>query len=667
VPFPMRRRKRSSRFLSVAAAALAAALATAAARAAPTAPTSPIARYYAELQRLGVVDPRTGAQDTLREELGVAEAALERSDLGAATAALYGVVESPRFADFSDSVGFQNAEYDLVVALVAAGAYNEAVGYADRILLRGVKAPYFAVAHRRAVDVALATREYGAMLGHLEGLKIAGELPAETVAERTYLRGRAAYENGKLEDAELALSAVSRKSRLYTSAVYLRGVIRVRQGKLSDAVDAFCEIAQTPDDDRYTFFIDDRYYGLKDLARLGAGRLDHELGRYDDAYYHYFQIPDDSDRLPEALFEAAWSMYQKRELTTARQLVKEFLDKFPTAPLRTEGLLLAAYIALADCRFDEADRRFEELAADVRPLLQMVETAQASLSTRQLLLVRALERVTPRGPAAGAPALSKSPEDRVLVMLRLDPRLVRLNDAVAGLKREAVLSAYAIDAWRQLLTRLAGAKGQVATAPGPTPPTSNEAQRAARLLADVRRLRDDARRERSALLGAVRERRVSSEEAAHRLPELDRVEADLAALETKAYAASGKADERLASDADPALRAIFADELARAEKLSARTADLTQRFDKTSDEVALRELARVHALLKRFLEKARLGKVDAVIGQKRRLEQDIEDIARDNYVPPELAKAFKNNLIGDDEEYWPQEEEVWKDEFEGWR
>ena len=92
------------------------------------------------------------------------------------------------------------------------------------------------------------------------------------------------------------------------------------------------------------FVVDERYFTIKDLARLGLGRIAHEQGEYDDAYYHYFQIPDDSAYLPDALFEASWSMYQKRELATARDLVHEFLATFPSSPLWPEASLLAGYV-----------------------------------------------------------------------------------------------------------------------------------------------------------------------------------------------------------------------------------------------------------------------------------------------------------------------------------
>src|SRR5262249_12044236 len=154
----------------------------------------------------------------------------------------------------------------------------------------------------------------------------------------------------------------------------------------------FCEIAATPDNDRFTFVVDDRYFTIKDLARLGLGRIAHEVGNYDDAYYHYFQIPDDSDKLPQALFEAAWSMYQKRELDTARDLVAELRKSFADSPLDPEAGLLAGYIELADCKFDDAQRDYDRLVADLGPVVAELDRIRKDPDRVSALFDRALRR-----------------------------------------------------------------------------------------------------------------------------------------------------------------------------------------------------------------------------------------------------------------------------------
>ena len=69
------------------------------------------------------------------------------------------------------------------------------------------------------------------------------------------------------------------------------------------------------------------------LAYLALGRISHEQGKYDDAYYFYFRVPEDSDRLPDALFEASWSMFQKGEYEAAGAFIDQFDRMFPSSPL----------------------------------------------------------------------------------------------------------------------------------------------------------------------------------------------------------------------------------------------------------------------------------------------------------------------------------------------
>src|SRR5262249_42481854 len=131
---------------------------------------------------------------------------------------------------------------------------------------------------------------------------------------------------------------------------------------------------------------------IKDLARLGLGRIAHEQNEYDDAYYHYFQIPDDSLYLSDALFEASWSMYQKRELATSRDLVHEFLRTFPTSPLWPEASLLAGYVELADCKFDDSQKWYDLLVDRLQPVVDEMEKAKKDPDLRKQLFAKALSR-----------------------------------------------------------------------------------------------------------------------------------------------------------------------------------------------------------------------------------------------------------------------------------
>ena len=81
----------------------------------------------------------------------------------------------------------------------------------------------------------------------------------------------------------------------------------------------------------------------------------------------------------------------------------------------------------------------------------------------------------------------------------------------------------------------------------------------------------------------------------------------------------------------------------------------------TRAESALRDL---RDRLSKLLRRARIGRIDAVMGSKRRVELQIESLAAGRF-PAELRDPLRvQGLLDDDEEYWPFEGEDWPDEYE---
>src|SRR5205085_5272976 len=93
----------------------------------PAPPRGPLAPYFTELAKMGLIDPESGNKVTLTNELADAERLLHDGAALEAAVALYAIVESPRYEPFHDFVEYQNAEYDLAVALTDSGAYGAAL------------------------------------------------------------------------------------------------------------------------------------------------------------------------------------------------------------------------------------------------------------------------------------------------------------------------------------------------------------------------------------------------------------------------------------------------------------------------------------------------------------------------------------------------------------
>lgn len=631
----------------------------------------PLAAYFHQLATMKLVDVESGTLETLSRDLTIGERLLTDGAYTNAAVALYAIVRSPRYSAFSGSVEYQNAEYDLAVALARAGAYGAALDVITSIVQRGPSAAYWGPAHRRAIDIAIETRDHTGILARLEAIQLAEPIPVSAAGERDYLRGRALYDAGKYREAEGELAKVSRTSRLYSSAVYLRGVIWARTGELRSSAQALCEIAATEDNSKFTFVVDDRYFTIKDLARLGLGRLAHEQGEYDDAYYHYFQVPDDSQYLSDALFEASWSMYQKRELLTARDLVHEFLREYPSSPLWPEASLLAGYVELADCKFDDSQKWYDALVTRLAPVVNEIDKVRNDPQLRKQLFAMAISRWRDKkttGQSADGkpnPTAAKTPLDDVLALLRLDPKFLRLHEAVAGAEELAASAPIATRQWQNLASQVAETKVQTIAATKSL--EQEQSADANATLEDLRQLLRQVGEQRAAIARANRDGTLDQKTATTertRLEELDgRVRTAVAAAARAAETAAQAAAARATATLKPLLEADLRD----ARRLDTASHALADKLAEAGDRIAQLTIDKLYQETRRVLDKTKLGKVDAIIGQKRKLDIAVQDLAAGRF-PEELRSRLWNaSMIGDDEEYWPFQGEYWADEYEGWR
>ncbi len=76
-------------------------------------------------------------------------------------------------------------------------------------------------------------------------------------------------------------------------------------------------------------------------------------------------------------------------------------------------------------------------------------------------------------------------------------------------------------------------------------------------------------------------------------------------------------------------------------------------------------LHRLDLRLSRLLRRARLGRIESVLGRKRALEVEIEAI-NDGVIPKSAVDSLDAaRYLQDNEEYWPFEGDDWPDEFVG--
>lgn len=572
----------------------------------------PLGRYLADLEKARRLPAEAATLDGLKATVAAAEEHLVRRDARAASRLLFAIVESPRHHTFKHDVSYQNAELLLGRALLRGRAYRSAERYLTRVLSRGPTGPFYLPAARAMVDLALDTRETARIATVLSTL--GGAPPSDTRNEIEYLRGRAAYDAGDLAAAGQRLAAVGRSSRLYPAAAYLRGLVAARQRRLDEARKAFCEIVDQKD--HLAFVVDDRYFSLRDLARLALGRVSHEQGRFDDAYYFYFSVPEDSERLAEALYEAAWSMYQKGENDAAQAFVEQLDRLFPQSPLRPDAALLRANIDVKSCAFDRARERAAALVTTFQPIAQQAAAMLRAPRRQRELVARMLVR------DAGQ-TTTTDPDGTLIGLLKLDGKFRALLALVHDIDADIAEMTASVGLWRAL-GHAAGRPDQVA-APAASP-------EAAALLDEITSLvplaaGDDALEARTADL---------------------MLEATLMAYPPRAAGPYGQE----AAEAGALARKLAALRKQAVAALEARTAAA---------------LAELDGRLRALFRQSRLVQIDAAVGKKKKLEREIADLYAGKLPPALYHKLKAEGTLGDDEEYWPFEGEHWKDEYEKYR
>jgi len=576
----------------------------------------PMGKYLADLEKAGILtgDKEPASLEHLKSQLAEAEDDLVTGNAQVASVKLFRLVESPQYAKFDYAPEYAIAELTLARALIRAGGYKTAEHYLLRVLGRGTKSPAFAPAYRGLVDVALETREQTAILAVLDhfGQDFAargGTLPKDCAWEHTYLAGKVAYEAGDTARAESLFSGIDRQSRFYAAALYFRGLIHARRGHLASARRSMCEIVEQVDQDRFTFFIDGRYYGIKDLAYLALGRIAHEQEKYDDAYYFYFRVPEDSERLPDALFEASWSMFQAGEYEAANAFLEEFDRSFGKTPLAPDVMLLHAMIDLKSCRFDEVRATLDKLVKTYGPIQEHVATLLKDPDKRVAFYRRLLSKRS-----------IGMPRDPIIELLKVDPAFYKFYADIVALDREAGMVPGDVAVWDELTAHEKGA-------------TPSNASEAVRLVNDVEALRPLAAGD------AEMEARV----------------ADLAAEARRAARLGNVGGGPFAGEAETALT------------LAGEARKLRVQLVAATSTIANKALVDLDKRLRELLRRARLTHIDAVIGKKKKLEIEIANLRQGRFPADLFATLQLEGLMGDDEEYWPFEGEYWSDEYENFK
>jgi hypothetical protein len=598
---------------------------------------------------------RLGQQDLRREDVtarvGEAEELMAAGRTDEAIARLAEVVEHPQFDNYAQYDESRAAVFRLGDALATAGIYDAARGYLKRVIdAKGAWDSGGLWARRsvdRLVDIALESQEYAAVGNDLA--TVPATAPEEIRGEIAYMNGRAQEAAGNPDAALAAYATVTQRCRFWAQATYLSALIDVEHDRAKDAENLLCKVADPKRSATSTpVFADEKFFAVRDLARLGLGRIAHEQGRNDDARYYYYLVPRDSDRLAEALYEAATTRYEKKDYDGARELLDELAALQVHHRYEDEAWVLDAWVDLARCRFADADKKLVTFLARYEP----VRDAARRIADNDVAMQHLLAAVHAGSDAGGAEVGGASPEvvRTIAALVRVDPAYDRIARRRAVLEREASGLVFALGAVSDMQRTLA---------------TNGGVRPAAELASDDAH---KAREVRAAIDGV--EHQLADLEAAHAPP--DQVAAmrqQLAALKQQLVSASGSGAGGTVGSGDVAaggdLPDLLRSDASKGAEIQARVAAARKELGDTETALAKDALRRLDLRLSRLLRRARLGRIESVLGRKRALEVEIEAI-RLGYLPQDAVDSLDAaQYLEDNEEYWPFEGDNWPDEFVG--
>jgi hypothetical protein len=502
-------------------------------------------------------------------------------------------------------------------------------------------------ATRRLVEIGLETERWEEALGDLAPVPPTAR--EETRGEVLYLTGRAREAASDPDGASTAYAQVKPSSRFWSQATYLRGLIAVEHARWKEGEDLFCKVADPKRQDRTApVFADERFFAVRDLARLALGRVAHEAGRFDDARYYYYLVPRDSDRLAEALYEAATTRYEKKDYQGARELLDELKALQIHHRYEDEAWILDAYIDLAQCHFPEADRKLVQFLARYEPVRDAARRV-----AKDDLLTAALLRAAQSGSDAASTdvgGVGVTPEvmRAIAALVRLDPAYGRAahRRAIADHEANGVRLAQGVlgDTLRSLATN------------GGVRPAVDESEDPAERAPLVR----------AAIEGVKRQ--IAEAEAARAAPEqLAPMKEDVKKLEARLAQANGQqavADTGAAAAGTDLPDLLRADQ-GRASALFAQLDAARRELSATEANIARDTMRRLDLRLSRLLRRARLGRIESVLGRKRALEVEIEAINAGVLPADAVDSLDAARYLKDNEEYWPFEGDDWPDEFVG--
>lgn len=611
-----------------------------------TNPGAPVQAYAGALTaaKLGGTTAQYSPEE-VREIVAAQQEAYIAGRLDEVVSTLTGVVESPRF-DIVKKEPEARAAYRLLgEALREQGVHALARLYLRKAASGPAKEGPVRAATRTLTEIALDDEAYDEGIKDLEPIVAAAPTSDELKGELAYLQGRKAEADEDAVAADKAYATITPLSRFWSAATYRRGLLLVDQKKYKEAEALFCQVADPKRQDKSApVFADERFFAVRDLARLALGRLAHEGTRFDDARYYYYLVPQDSKRLAEALYESATARYEAKDYDGARELLDELATYGEGHVYDDEARVLDVYVDVAQCKFEDAAKKLEKFLVDYLPVRDRAHLLAAAPDSAILAFLQKEGNDTGKSVDVDAKLYRRLEGDPALLfVLRARRRLQGQLSGLGGAEKQLEGLSGIVGA--------PGAKGTVKPAIDPTKLGASEVEKADELTVAIE---------------AIRKEIAALKKAGAKPDQIAALEKDLDTLSAKAEGfGAQKTDATPAATGAAGLPALVSQDAVLAKTLRAQGEVIMAELDAIAVKLARVAIGRLDKRASRLVARARLAKIDVVLGQKKGLEVEVDALKSGVLPKSAIDSVNAARFLEDNEEYWPFEGDEWLDEVIG--
>ncbi len=307
----------------------------------------------------------SGNVESLEQRFGKAELHFLLQDYVAASVLLYDLVLNPQFRS---SRHYEDGVYYLGESLYRQKDYLGAKQFLRQVIDLGPGQGHFEDALGRYLDIAAKTHDFRDMDRYVGLSRQNGRLSPGV----EYLLAKVAFDRTDLPAPERARRAAEAFSRVpdgphHLQAVYYLGVCDVELGDLPRALAQFQEVVRGPGTGSPA------EGEIRELGWLAIGRIEYELGQWQEALDAYQAIPESSPNFYDALYEIAWTYVKKGSYENAGKAVDLILLGAPDTKLTPSVNLLKGQLLLKLKKYGDAVEAFNGVINKYGPVRDEID------------------------------------------------------------------------------------------------------------------------------------------------------------------------------------------------------------------------------------------------------------------------------------------------------